>query len=118
MLMSAGLVLVSLSPVVARADAQQTALPANTPTDPFTAAVNDYVGAASKEMSAIRDEVVANEKAGKKVRFAPVRSGLEKCQALIPKLKTASQNEFDAVKAEYERLRGELLQKLDTARKG
>lgn len=86
--------------------------------DPYTAAVRSYVEAATKEVNAIRAELLSNEKLGKKERFASVRSGLETCEELVSRLKSAGQGQFDVIKSEYERSRNELLKKLGAARQG
>lgn len=98
----------------------QTSVPPSTQvaTDPYRVAVNQYVDAATKEVDAIRTEIVSNEKLGKTELYAPARTALEACENLVTRLKSAGQGDFDRIKSEYERNRADLLQKLNTARQG
>jgi len=84
--------------------------------DPYTAAVKAYVDAASKETAVSRKEIEAAEKQGKKEAYASARVVLEKCEALITRLKAGVRGEFDPTKAEYERTRATLQKKLVEAR--
>ena len=91
--------------------------PAVVATDPYTAAVNAYVDAATKEMAVVRKEIDAAEKQGKKEAYTAAHAVFDKCDALVTHLKTASRGEFDPTKAEYERTRSTLQMKLKEARR-
>lgn len=84
--------------------------------DAYTAAVNAYIDAATKEMALFRKEIESAEKQGKKEAYAGARALYEKCNALVAHLKTGGRSEFDPTKAEYERTRATLQKKLKEAR--
>lgn len=113
----ATLAFVALTPLASVAIAQPTA---GGPTyeNAYLQAVASYVGAAQKETKAVRDEVTANEKLGKKALYAPVRAQVEKCEQLVESLRNAGPGDFDTLKRTYEKERADLLEKLATARKG
>ncbi len=84
--------------------------------DPYVIAVNQYIDAASAEIGAIGKQVQDAEKIGKKKRLSAARESLASCEALIARLKTAGRADFDLLKAEYERTRKDLIEKVNTAR--
>lgn len=89
--------------------------------DPYAQAVAAYVTAAGQELTAIRGQVDAETKDGAesvKQRFAAAYAALEKADALLEKLKKAEPRDFDRVKAELERARGETVKALEVARRG
>ena len=93
------------------------------PQDPdalYAQAVASYVQGATVELKAIKTEVDASTKKSPAAtkRFAPVKDKLAACEKLLGDLKTANQSNFDTIKSEYERTRGELVKALTKARQG
>jgi hypothetical protein len=97
-------------PLVFSAILAVTVLPARPDT------VQNFIDAATRETGVIRKELDKNEKEGKQAAWLEVRTSLTRCQDLIDQLKTASNHEFDPLKAEYEKNRTDLYAKVAVAR--
>jgi hypothetical protein len=84
--------------------------------DAYGEAVAAYVDAAKKETATYRDEIALQEKAGKKENYAAAKVALRQCEELAARLGEVGHNQFDPLKARYEKARADLRQKLADAR--
>src|SRR5207244_471647 len=96
--------------------------PAIDPRSEYAKAVRNYVDAAEQEIRAIRESVDTIVKAAatdeEKKRYDAVYQRLDRCDKFVAMLKTAHQSNFDKVKAEFERARGEATKALAEANQG
>ena len=92
----------------------------NTAPNSRWAAVENYVDAATRQMSCLRVEVeklkAAIGEPGRRV-WAELAVELAAGDALVGQLRAASPKEFDALKAKFERLRRELGEAIAAVRK-
>ena len=92
-----------------------------TKTDPYTQAVTVYVESASQQLRSIRGEVDAVTKNSTdivKQRYVEVYHELDRCDKLIARMKNAEQVDFDRTKAKFEHARAEMIEVLQTVRRG
>lgn len=88
--------------------------------DPYAEAVASYIEAATAQLRSIRETVDAiTEKSPDEVKqkYAGVYQRLDNCDARARALKTATPKEFDPQKAEFERVRGEMVKAFESARR-
>ena len=93
----------------------------DTTPNPYAQAVANYVTAAGRELDAIRGEIDVGAKQGdesRKQKYAAVYAELNRSAKSLEALKAAEPKDFDRLKADYERTRGEMVVKLDQARRG
>jgi Skp family chaperone for outer membrane proteins len=88
----------------------------------YAKAVTAYVDSAQAQMKAIREAVeaiVAKDPADedKKQQYAGVFVLLDDCDDFVGRLKAASRKQFDPLKAEFERVRGEMVKVLEAAQR-
>jgi hypothetical protein len=80
--------------------------------DSYVAAVNQYVRAAEQEVKGLKNRVLAKKDNSNQKGFHEANLLLEKCEALVAKLKVTTPRGFDGVKAAYEQTRASLLSEL------
>jgi len=80
-------------------------------------AVSQYIDGATRELNAYSREVSAAAEAQNQQEWRAAKAKLDECEILVQDLKPADPRQFDRVKAEYERTRGELAKALEAAQK-
>jgi hypothetical protein len=80
-------------------------------------AVSQYIDGATKEMDAYRQQVNAAVRSDNQQRVDDAKSKLEEGDRLVASLKAADSGHFDAVKADYEHNRAELVKALQAEQK-
>jgi hypothetical protein len=88
----------------------------------YAQAVVAYVDSAKAQLKAIRaavDALVAKDPADEvtKQRYADVFTRLDDCDDLVSRLKAAPRKQFDPLKAEFERVRAEMVKAIDAAQR-
>lgn len=89
-------------------------------TSAYEQAVTAYIEGATQQLRAIRTDVdTAAGKAGEAGRrtYAEVYRGLDQCDATLALLRVAGPRDFDLIKANFEKTRGQMIAALDVARK-
>jgi hypothetical protein len=80
-------------------------------------AVSAYIDGATKEMDAYRQQVVAAVRPDNQQLASDAKSKLEECDKLVANLKAADSDHFDAIKADYEHNRADLVRALQAEQK-
>ena len=80
-------------------------------------AASQYIDGATKELDAYSREVSSAAVAQNQQEWRTAKAKLDECEILVQDLKPADPRQFDRVKAEYERARGELAKALQAAQK-
>jgi hypothetical protein len=80
-------------------------------------AVSEYIDGATKEMDAYRQQVVAAVRPDNRQLVSDAKSKLEECDKLVASLKAADSDHFDAIKADYEHNRADLVRALQAEQK-
>lgn len=78
-------------------------------------AVSQYIDGATKELEAFGQELVEAARPDNQQQCREARAKLGACNELLADLKTAGPDQFDRVKANYERTRAEFVKALQAA---
>lgn len=80
-------------------------------------AVAQYVDGATRELDAYRQQIGAAAHSANQEQLADAKAKLDECDRLVAGLKSADPEQFDRIKATYERTRGEMVKSLQAAQK-
>jgi len=78
-------------------------------------AVSQYIDGATKELEAFGRLIAEAARPDNQQQCREARAKLDECNELVAALKTADPEQFDRVKADYERTRGQLVKALQAA---
>jgi hypothetical protein len=79
-------------------------------------AVSQYIDGATKELDAFGRQISAVARPDNQQLCSLAKEKLNECDAFLADLKTAGPEQFDLIKASYERTRGDLVKALDAAK--
>ncbi len=86
----------------------------------YAKAVKEYLAAAQQQLKDVREQADNEVKRGgeaAKQRYMETYFGLDRCDLQLEQLKVAPSSQFDYIKANFEASRGDMIKKLEAARK-
>jgi hypothetical protein len=78
-------------------------------------AVAQYIDGATRELDVYRQQISAAVHSANQQQWAEAKAKLDECDRLVSGLKSADPEQFDRIKASYERTRGEMVKSLRAA---
>jgi predicted DNA-binding protein YlxM (UPF0122 family) len=81
-------------------------------------AVSQYIDGATKELDVYRQQIALAAKPDNQQLLNEAKAKLAECDRLVKSLKSADPEQFDLLKSNYERNRGEMVKALQAAQKG
>jgi hypothetical protein len=80
-------------------------------------AVLEYIDGATKELDVYRHQITAASRPENQQLLGEAKAKLAECDRLVKALKSADDDQFDSIKASYERTRAGMIKALQAAQK-